>query len=93
MCVFEIGAGARLLCVFVLLFKFICFVVDFSGVSGSCVPRLFGVGGGVSRRLLAGFSRRSQRACDAAGRSVMVGFCFYSGGFLNVYYQVVWWWC
>ena len=82
MCVFELGAGARLLRVFVVLFKFICCIVDFSGVSRSCVPRLFGVGGGWSRRrLLAGFPRRPQRACDAAGRSVILGFFFIVVGF------------
>jgi hypothetical protein len=41
-CVLELGDGARLLCVFVVLFKFIYRIVDFSGVNGSCVPRLFG---------------------------------------------------
>ena len=82
MCVFELGAGARLLCVFVVLFKFTCFIVDFSSVSGSCVPRLFGVGGGWSRcQLLAGFPRRSQQACNAAGRSVILGFFFIVVGF------------
>ena len=77
MCVFELGDGAQLLCVFVVLLKFICFIVDLSSVSGSCVPRIFGVGDGSSRcRLLAGFPRRSQRACNAADRSVILGFFF-----------------
>ena len=42
MCVFKLGIGARLLCVFVVLFKLLCFIVDFSSVGGSCVPRVFG---------------------------------------------------
>ena len=77
MCVFELGAGARLLCVFVVLCKIMYSIADLSGVSGSCVPRLLGVGGGWSRRrLLAGFPRRSQWACDAAGRSDILRFLF-----------------
>jgi hypothetical protein len=45
-CVFELGTGARLLCVFVVFFTFIYNFADVAGVSGSCVPRLIGVGGG-----------------------------------------------
>ena len=82
MCVFELGVGARLFRVFVVLFKFICFIVDFSSVGGSCNPRIFGVGDGWSRcPLLAGFPRPSQRVCNAAGRSVILGFFFIVVGF------------
>ena len=40
------------------------------------------VGGGWGRRrLLTGFSMRSRLACDAAGRSVILGFFFIVVGF------------
>ena len=81
-CVFELGVGAQLLCKFVVFLKFIYSFVDFSSVIGSCLPRIFGVGGGWSRRRLrAGLPRRSRRACDAAGRYVVLGFLVVEVGF------------
>ena len=75
-------AGARLLCVFIVFCTVKYSFDDVAGVSGSCAPRLSGVVGDCSRRrLLAGFPNRSYWACDAAGRSVMLGLFIIVVGF------------